>query len=83
MAEIASVALAQIVASSEKNIWDAHRGCAMLAAALLIKEKLIDEEAGGCVQNYLAAHRKAADPAVLGGPNRELSEDGTEELVLR
>jgi len=45
MKDYASKALAQIEASAEKGIWEAHTGCSVLAGALLVSQQLVERDA--------------------------------------
>jgi hypothetical protein len=53
MREIAVKALRQIEASALGRIWDAHRGCGLIAGALLVQEDLITDEAKASVRRLL------------------------------
>lgn len=45
MKKLAIQALRQIESSARKGIWDAHRGCSVIAGTLLLHDKLIDDGA--------------------------------------
>ncbi|HEY1789346.1 MAG TPA: hypothetical protein VGJ73_14395 [Verrucomicrobiae bacterium] len=53
MKEYVVRALRQIEASAEKGIWEAHWGCSVIAGALLVEEKLIDNDAKASVASLL------------------------------
>ena len=53
MRRFVAKALEQIASSAETGIWDAHRGCALIAGALLVDDGLIDDEAKALARRLL------------------------------
>ena len=69
-------ALKQIEASAKKGIWEAHWGCAVIAGALLVEEKLIDEDARASVTALL-------DALMASHASFREEEDGNQNLLPR
>jgi len=50
MKDYAIGSLAQIEVSARTGIWDAHKGCAAIAGALLLAQQLVKKDAAGAVE---------------------------------
>jgi len=73
MKEYATRALKQIESSSKKGIWGAHWGCAVIAGALLIDEKLIEGDAKASVTGLLESILKS---------QADFQEEGSEDRIF-
>jgi hypothetical protein len=63
MKSYAMRALRQVESSAQESIWEAHRGCAALAGALLIEDKLVDDDAHASIRTRIES--------ILGSPRAE------------
>jgi len=75
MRDLVAKALEQIESSAKTGIWDAHRGCALIAGALLLEDNLLDEGAKALARSLLdgllGAGPRAPRKGSTGSPRLE------------